>query len=130
MRSVPSTSARARRKAPRSARHAVALGLETGRVRGEPTVCRPVAIAPSARQVGELRVALQERELDRVGRAVAVLGEDHLGQALLVGLLRVVVLVAVDEHDQVGVLLDRAGLAQVGEDRPLVVPLLDGAGEL
>ena len=29
----------------------------------------------AGRQVGELRVALEERELDRVGRAVAVLGE-------------------------------------------------------
>src|SRR2546421_10086354 len=62
-------------------------------------------------QVCELCVSLQERELDPVGRPVPVLGEDHLGQALLVGVL-VVVLVAVDEHDEVGVLLDRAGLAQ------------------
>ncbi len=37
----------------------------------------------------------------------------------------VVVLVAVDEHDDVGVLLDRARLAQVGEDRALVRAALD-----
>ena len=65
----------------------------------------------------------------RAGGPVAVLAEDQLGDTLLVGLL-VVVLVAVDEEDEVGVLLDRAGLAQVGEDRPLVLALLDGAREL
>ena len=42
----------------------------------------------------------------------------------------VVVLVAVDEHHEVGVLLERPGLAEVGEDRPLVVALLDRAREL
>ena len=45
-------------------------------------------------------------ELDRVGRAVAVLGEDDLGDPLLLGLLAVVVLVAVDEEDEVRVLFD------------------------
>src|SRR5205085_11318756 len=61
-------------------------------------------------QVRELCVPLQERELDRVGRPVPVLGEMDLGQPLLVALV-VVVLVAIDEHDQVCVLLDRPGLA-------------------
>ena len=55
--------------------------------------------------------------------------EVHLGQALLVG-LRVVVVVAVDEEDEVGVLLEAAGLAEIREDRPLVVALLDGARQL
>ena len=66
-------------------------------------------------QVGELGVALEEAELDRVGGAVAVLGEDDLGEPLRVGLLAVVVLVAVDEGDEVGVLLDRAGLSRRSE---------------
>ena len=48
----------------------------------------------------------------------------------LVGGLGVVVLVAVDEHHEVGVLLDLAGLAQVGEHRALVGPRLDAAREL
>src|SRR5215210_6297027 len=82
------------------------------------------------REVRELRVALEERQLDRVRRAVPVLREDQLRDPLAVGLVAVVVLVPVDEADQVGVLLDRARLPQVGEDRPLVVPLLDGAREL
>ncbi len=41
-----------------------------------------------------------------------------------------VVVVAVDEHHHVGVLLDRAGFAEVRELRPLVLALLDRAGEL
>ena len=81
-------------------------------------------------RVGELREAAQERELHHVRGAVAVLRQVDFGETLLVGLLAVVVLVAVDEGDQIGVLLDRPGLAQVGEDRPLVVALLDRAGEL
>ena len=51
------------------------------------------------------------------------------GALLRLGAL-VVVLLAVDEHDDVGVLLDRAGFAQVGELRPLVLALLDRAREL
>src|SRR5215510_3659977 len=82
------------------------------------------------RQVGEARVALLERELLEAGRPVAVLREDDLRDAGRLGLLRVVVLVAVDEADEVGVLLDRARLAQVGEDRALVVALLDRTREL
>src|SRR4051794_8222467 len=91
----------------------------------------PLTSSPSLRrrEIRELRVALEERELHRVGRAVPVLGEDHLGEALAVRLL-VVVLVPVDEGDEIGVLLDRSGLAQVGEDRPLVRALLDRAREL
>src|SRR3954454_10589881 len=76
-------------------------------------------------QVHELGELAAEDELDAVDRAVAVLGDDELGDARLLGLLRFVVLVAVDEHDQVRVLLDGAGLAQVGEDRALVGARLD-----
>jgi replicative DNA helicase len=57
-------------------------------------------------------------------------GEDGDGLAQGVGGLAVVVLVAVDEHHEVGVLLDRPRLAQVREDRPLDVTLLDSAREL
>ncbi len=42
----------------------------------------------------------------------------------------VIILLAVNEHDDVGVLLDRTGFTQVGELRPLIVALLDGAAEL
>ncbi|MNI46019.1 hypothetical protein D3C73_1004620 [compost metagenome] len=43
---------------------------------------------------------------------------------------RVVHLVAVHEHDDVGVLLDRSGFTQVGVHRTLVRPLFQGAVEL
>ena len=67
--------------------------------------------------VAELRVRVDEAEPAAVGGAVAVLGDDDLRLALP---LRVLV-VAVDEHDDVGVLLDGARLAQVRQHRPLVL---------
>jgi hypothetical protein len=68
----------------------------------------PLRFLGPSRQIRELRVAPQKAQLDRVGRPVAVLREDQLRQALLIRLLAVVVVVAVDEQDEVGVLLDRA----------------------
>src|SRR4051794_24658147 len=73
-----------------------------------------------AGDVRELRIALQERELELARRAVSVLGDDDLRNALALG-IRVVVLVAVDEHHQVGVLFDLAALPEVREDRSLVL---------
>src|SRR5207247_1960927 len=75
-------------------------------------------------------VVLQERELDRVGWAVAVLADDQLGDPLQPLTLIVVdrlipvpvVVLAVDKGHEVGVLLEVAGLAKVREDRPLVAP--------
>src|SRR5919197_872837 len=69
---------------------------------------RPSERSPVLRQqVHELRELAAEDELDAVDGAVAVLGDDELGDPRLLGLLGVVVLVAVDEHDEVRVLLDR-----------------------
>src|SRR5688572_32707250 len=65
-----------------------------------------------ARQVVEPGQLAVEHGLDRADRAVALLADDHLGHATLGGVL-VVDLVAVDERDEVGVLLDGARLAQV-----------------
>src|SRR5918996_4427245 len=74
-------------------------------------------------EVRELRVALEEGELDRVGGAVSVLGQDQLGEPLGVRLL-VVVLVAVHEHDEIGVLLDTVVTYDTIGDE--IVPLVDG----
>ena len=41
-----------------------------------------------------------------------------------------IVLVAIDEHHRVGILLDRAGLTQIGQLRPLVLTVLHLAREL
>ena len=86
--------------------------------------------------------------------AVALLGDDHFGHAvdsahvllpLLIGFddLDIVVvlgrlglargdviILAVDEQDDVGVLLDRARFPEVGKLRPFVLALLDRAAEL
>ena len=58
-----------------------------------------LGMGPDGRQVFE------EGQADLGGRAVAVLGHDHLRSAALVR-LRVVDLVTVEEHDDVGVLLE------------------------
>ena len=93
-------------------------------------------------------------QLHGADRAVALLGDDDISEAIgrltalfpaLVavveffrGLLRAmrrlgprqVILLAENEHDDVGVLLDRAGFTQIRQLRPLVLALLDGAREL
>src|SRR5262249_2625294 len=80
-------------------------------------------------EVVEPRQRLHVRPLQCAARSVALLADNDLGDAGLLRLL-VVVVVAVDEHDHVGVLLDRAGLAQIAHQRPLVVARLDAAVEL
>src|SRR5205085_3314507 len=64
--------------------------------------------------VEELGDVVAEDELEVADGAVALLADDDLGDALLLGIL-VVDLVAVDEGHEVGVLLDRSRLAEVGE---------------
>ena len=71
------------------------------------------------------RKARLEGEGDLADRPVAVLGEDDVRLPEPLG-LAVVVLLAVDEHDHVGVLLDLAALAQVGQHRHRRVARLHG----
>src|SRR5581483_10799490 len=98
------------------------------------------------RQIGEAGEVILEEQLDGAGRAVALLADDRLGDAvdllhLLLPLLVFhgagarllvlqVVLLAEDEEHHVGVLLDRARLAQIGELRALVLAVLDLPREL
>ena len=82
-------------------------------------------------QVFEAGVVGEIGQLDAAGGAVALLGDDDLGLAFEVFVLAVVVLLAVDEADYVGVLLDGTGLAEVAEQRLFVAAaLLAGTGEL
>ena len=61
----------------------------------------------------------------------ALSGDDDFGAAFEVGIVLLVNLFAEDEHDHVGILLDRAGLAQIGELRPVVAaPAFGSAAEL
>src|SRR6267143_852144 len=76
------------------------------------------------RVVVEARVFLLEVQLHGAGRAIALFPDDHLRNALdafvCFGVHRAVVeLLPIDEADNVGVLLDCPGLAQVGQLRPL-----------
>src|SRR5690606_11317964 len=79
--------------------------------------------------VFEAGVFGHENRLEAAGGAVALLGDDEFHRDGAAGALRLRVAVAVDEEDAVGVLLDGAGLAQVGKLRsPLA--LLHVAGKL
>src|SRR5205823_3564517 len=63
-------------------------------------------------QIGELGKLIKEREINRVGRAIALFGDNQLRNVpVLVGL--VVLLFAINESDHISVLFDRARLAQV-----------------
>jgi len=66
-------------------------------------------------------------ELDGACGAVTLLGDDDFGFALEVFVFAVVVLFAMDEGDDVGVLFDRAGLAKIGEQRLFVAGALFAA---
>src|SRR5712692_1482033 len=79
------------------------------------------------RVVVEARVFLLEVQLHGAGGAIALFPDDHLRNALdaivCFGIHRAVVeLLPIDEADDVGVLLDCPGLAQVGQLRPAVLP--------
>src|SRR5437867_5820584 len=89
------------------------------------------------RVVVEARVFLFEVQLHRPRRAIALLADDHFGEALdalvRLGVDRPVVeLLPVDEADDIGVLLDGARLAEVGELRAAMLPaaLLRRPGQL
>ena len=105
-------------------------------------------------EVAELRGVAVETQHHVVDRAVTLFCHDDLG--LSVGLLAKVlptivaiaelldalvrplhrlramkvVILAEDKHDDIGILLDGAGLTQIAEQRPLVLALLDRSREL
>ena len=110
--SAPSRRA-GRRAAMRGRRRAARV--DSRRSRG--VLLRFLAAVGAGREVGEARELLEEGERNRPDRTVAVLGDDEVRLTGPLGVLLVVVLVAVDERDDVGVLLDRARLAKVRQDR-------------
>src|SRR5262249_12395824 len=73
--------------------------------------------------VEELRDVVAEDELEVADRTVALLGDDDLGDPFLLGVL-VVDLIAIDERDEIGVLLDRTRLAKVGQLRTVIAGAL------
>ena len=75
-------------------------------------------------QIAEARVRAVPAQTDNARLAVAVFGYDALG-LILIGLVFLAVLGilvgrAVEEQHDVGILLDRAGVAQVGKLGPVV----------
>src|SRR4051794_18751614 len=83
---------------------------------------RSEAVALS--RVLEARELADERQIDLADRTVALLRDDELREAFRFR-RRVVHLIAVDEEDDVGVLLDRTGLAKVRHHRALVLTRID-----
>src|SRR5713226_470758 len=79
-------------------------------------------------QVVEPRVVAAELELDHAGRAVAVLGHDHLGDAR--PLLGFIVLGPIKKHYNVTVLFNAPALSQVAQNRSLVRALLGSSAQL
>src|SRR5687768_16197441 len=83
-------------------------------------------------EVFETREFPHEGELDDAGRSVPLLADDDLRHALGVGRRLVplaVQILAIDEHDDVGVLLEGARLAQIRQLRAVVGPRLRRAGQ-
>src|SRR5262250_1753774 len=86
----------------------------------------PVGLGP----ILEGRVLRDEGELHHAGRTVALLADDHVGHALILFPLQAVAVGPVQEEDEVGVLLEGARFAQVGELGLLALPALHRAREL
>src|SRR3954468_4441154 len=86
----------------------------------------------AGREVFEPRELVEERQLDAADRPVAVFADDHFGHALLfgLGLFLVVDLGAIDEHDQVGVLFERARFSEIRELRTMIRARLRRAAQL
>ncbi len=66
-----------------------------------------------AGEVGELREAVEEDQLASADRTVPMLGDDHVGETVRLVLGIAVVVLAEEEGNEVGVLLELPGLAQV-----------------
>ena len=101
----------------------LAMGGRRGSVRWARSSCRRgravVLICASACEVVEAGELARPGESHRSGDAVALLGHDQLGDSFFVG-VRVVELIPIHEADHVGVLLDAAGVAEVGRHRALI----------
>src|SRR6188768_1175183 len=111
----PTTPLRSRgRTSPRSC--AATDGLHPARPARSP----PSSARVGAREVLESRVLLQEYEPHGARGSVALFADDQLGHALGLGwhlALDRIHLFAIDEHDDVGVLFQRARLTKVGQLR-------------
>ncbi|MNG25215.1 hypothetical protein D3C84_1100380 [compost metagenome] len=74
-------------------------------------------------QGGKAGLLGHEQDPQKTGRTITVLADDQFGGAAI-DALGVVHLIAIDEQDQVGILLDGAGFTQISQYRALVAALL------
>src|SRR5919109_3396678 len=74
-------------------------------------------------------VFLEERQVNLAGWTVTLFPDDDFGDALILG-FPVIDLLAVDEYDEVRILLDSSGFTQVRQLRYPITPLLHGPAEL
>src|ERR1700675_326714 len=81
------------------------------------------------RVIFELGVLTQEGELHIAGRTVALLGDDDIGDAFARG-VRLVNFFAINEQNQVAILLNAARFAKIRHHGLLLDPLFDAAIEL
>src|SRR5216684_6932257 len=82
------------------------------------------------RAVLEGRVLGNEGQVDRPRGAIPLLADDDLGEVLVLRRLHAVPIGPVEKEDEVGVLLEGAGLAQVGQLGLLALAALHRAREL
>src|ERR1051326_5337460 len=88
-------------------------------------------LAGILRAIFKLGLRVQEHQIHGAHRAVALFGNDQLGESLQILAVAVVHLFTEDEADQIGVLLDRAGFAEVAQLGPVIaLARLDGAAQL
>src|SRR5690554_1352114 len=92
-----------------------------GPARRAQAVCRDLlteAVAVAVRrQVLEAGVLADEGHVHRADGAVTLLADDQLGQALVVGVVRIVDLVAIDEGDDVCILFNRSTFTKIRHHR-------------
>ena len=86
-------------------------------------------ITSTQSQIFEPCLIFLKVQLDGASRAIALFADDDFGHVGLFAIF-IVVIIAVNEHDDVRILLDGAGFTQVAHHRALVGALLDRAVEL
>src|ERR1035437_46302 len=92
------------------------------------------ALVPAAfarRRIREQRVVRQVQQMHAARRPIPLLGHDNLRLAPQILIIAVVILLAMDKRHHVRILLNRASLAQIAQQRLLVArPLLASARQL
>ena len=79
--------------------------------------------------IRKFRIIRQPDQIDGSDRAVSLFGDDDFRDSLILGIL-IIVIISIDKHNDVGILLDRSLLTQVGKHRTVVGTLLNSPGKL